>query len=86
MKDRSWVKRMGQEVGAELSRLGRHGSLELANGLWNGNAFVPYGPGSRTEQGQGVHGPQAQEQPKEGQEQQPQGQGQSQQRDEGRSR
>jgi hypothetical protein len=33
------------EVGAELGRLGRHGSLELAQALFNGHAFTPYGPG-----------------------------------------
>ena len=30
---------------AELKRLGAQGSMELANALFNGSAFVPYGPG-----------------------------------------
>jgi hypothetical protein len=33
------------EIGAELKRLGVQGSMELASALWNGSAFVPYGPG-----------------------------------------
>jgi hypothetical protein len=42
------VKEMGSEIGAELKRLGVQGQMELANGLFNGNAFVPYGPGQYT--------------------------------------
>jgi hypothetical protein len=42
------LKDMGAEIGAELSRLGVHGSMEAASGLINGNAFVPYGPGQYT--------------------------------------
>jgi hypothetical protein len=36
------------EVGAELNRLGKQGQMELANALFNGSAFVPYGPGQYT--------------------------------------
>ena len=39
------LNNMGTEVGAELSRLGRQGSLEMAQALFNGAAFTPYGPG-----------------------------------------
>jgi hypothetical protein len=33
---------------AEMSRLGTQGAMELASALFNGNAFVPYGPGQYT--------------------------------------
>lgn len=36
------------EVGAELSRLGTQGSMELASALFGNGAFVPYGPGQYT--------------------------------------
>jgi len=36
------------EVGAEISRLGTQGSMEVASALFNQNAFVPYGPGQYT--------------------------------------
>jgi hypothetical protein len=36
------------EAGAEMKRLGVQGQMELANALFNGNAFVPYGPGQYT--------------------------------------
>lgn len=36
------------EVGAEISRLGTQGAMETASALFNGNAFVPYGPGQYT--------------------------------------
>jgi hypothetical protein len=42
------VKAIGPEVGAEVSRLGTQGSMELSNALFNGSAFVPYGPGQYT--------------------------------------
>ncbi|HZZ80788.1 MAG TPA: hypothetical protein VFE62_19960 [Gemmataceae bacterium] len=42
------VKEAGAEIGAELGRLGTQGQMELANALFNGNAFVPYGPGQYT--------------------------------------
>lgn len=37
-----------REAGAELSRLGVQGGMELASALFNGNGFVPYGPGQYT--------------------------------------
>jgi hypothetical protein len=37
-----------QEVGAEVRRLGTQGSMEFASALFNGHAFVPYGPGQYT--------------------------------------
>lgn len=39
---------IGPEVGAELGRLGTQGQMELANAIFNGSAFVPYGPGQYT--------------------------------------
>ncbi|WP_088253265.1 hypothetical protein [Fimbriiglobus ruber] len=36
------------ETGAELKRLGVQGSMELASALFNGHAFVSYGPGQYT--------------------------------------
>lgn len=42
------LSEIGPEVGAELKRLGTQGQMELANALFNGNAFVPYGPGQYT--------------------------------------
>ena len=42
------LKNFGPEVGAELKRLGTQGQMELANALFNGSAFVPYGPGQYT--------------------------------------
>jgi hypothetical protein len=38
----------GQEIGAEMQRLGTQGSMELASALFNGSGFVPYGPGQYT--------------------------------------
>jgi hypothetical protein len=35
------------EIGAELKRLGVQGQMEAASALFNGHAFVPYGPGQR---------------------------------------
>jgi hypothetical protein len=38
-----------KDVGAEMSRLGTQGAMELASALLgNGSAFVPYGPGQYT--------------------------------------
>jgi len=35
------------DIGSELGRLGVQGQMEMASALFsNGNAFVPYGPGS----------------------------------------
>ncbi len=36
------------EVGAELSRLGTQGAMELSSALFGNGAFVPYGPGQYT--------------------------------------
>jgi hypothetical protein len=63
------LKDLVPEAKAEMSRLGTQGAMELASALFNGNSFVPYGPGQYTpssEQGKdvGVHGAEAQ---KEGQ-------------------
>ena len=61
------VKEIGPETGAELKRLGVHGSIELANALWNGSAFVPYGPGAypqAPEPSQAPDSPQPDNQPK----------------------
>jgi hypothetical protein len=53
------LKSLIPDVKAELSRLATQGTMELASGLFNGNAFVPYGPGQYTptpEHDAGVHG------------------------------
>ena len=42
------MKNIGEDVGAELSRLGKQGALEMAQALFNGAAFTPYGPGQYT--------------------------------------
>ena len=42
------LKNLGAEVGVELERLGTQGQMELATALFNGSAFVPYGPGQYT--------------------------------------
>jgi hypothetical protein len=42
------LKNAGPEVMAELTRLGKQGSLEMAQALFNGGAFTPYGPGQYT--------------------------------------
>jgi hypothetical protein len=42
------LKNFGPEVTAELSRLGTQGAMELASALFNGDGFVPYGPGQYT--------------------------------------
>jgi hypothetical protein len=55
------LSNFGPEVSAELKRLGTQGQMELANALFNGSAFVPYGPGQYTP---------AQEMEKTGQDQQ----------------
>jgi hypothetical protein len=35
------------EIGAEMKRLGVQGQMEAASALFNGQAFVPYGPGQK---------------------------------------
>jgi hypothetical protein len=42
------LKNIGPEVSAELSRLGTQGAMEMAQALFNGAAFTPYGPGQYT--------------------------------------
>ncbi len=62
------LKKMGAEVGAEMSRLGTQGAMELASALFNGDGFVPYGPGQYTptpEHGQEQPHEQQQEQQRE---------------------
>jgi hypothetical protein len=39
------LKNIGPQVGAELSRLGTQGAAEMAQALFNGAAFTPYGQG-----------------------------------------
>jgi len=50
-----------KEIGAEIKRLGTQGQMELANALFNGHGFVPYGPGQYTpstpQQGKEAPGP-----------------------------
>jgi hypothetical protein len=36
------------DVAAEIKRLRTQGAMESANALFNGSAFVPYGPGQYT--------------------------------------
>ena len=43
------LENVGPQVGAELSRLGTQGAMEMAQVLFNGAAFTPYGPGQYTE-------------------------------------
>ena len=38
------------DIGAEMSRLGTQGTMELASAIFSGNGFVPYGPGQYTPQ------------------------------------
>jgi hypothetical protein len=42
------LENFGQDVGAELSRLGTQGAMEMSQALFNGAAFTPYGPGQYT--------------------------------------
>ena len=42
------MENFGPEVKAELSRLGTQGAMEMAQTLFNGAAFTPYGPGQYT--------------------------------------
>ncbi len=42
------LENIGPEMGAELSRLGTQGAMEMAQALFNGAAFTPYGPGQYT--------------------------------------
>jgi hypothetical protein len=40
--------KMLDDIGSELGRLGVQGQMEMASALFNGSAFVPYGPGQYT--------------------------------------
>ena len=42
------LENIGPQMGAELSRLGTQGAMEMAQALFNGAAFTPYGPGQYT--------------------------------------
>jgi hypothetical protein len=42
------LDKLGPQVAAELSRLGTQGAMEMAQALFNGAAFTPYGPGQYT--------------------------------------
>jgi len=42
------LKDLIPDIKAEFSRMGTQGSMELASALFNGSAFVPYGPGQYT--------------------------------------
>jgi hypothetical protein len=35
------------EIGQEMGRMATQGQMELASAIFNGSAFVPYGPGQR---------------------------------------
>jgi hypothetical protein len=39
------LKDIPKEMGSEIHRLNVQASMELASSLFNGHAFVPYGPG-----------------------------------------
>jgi hypothetical protein len=62
----------GAEAGAEFSRLGTQGAMELAGALFGGAAFTAYGPGQYTpsqEQESILQGPKPEElQPEQGRE------------------
>jgi hypothetical protein len=53
-----------------LSRLGKQGALEMAQALFNGAAFTPYGPGQYTPTPQvgKDHGQEVKTEPHQGQE------------------
>lgn len=44
------MDKFAQEVAVEGKRMVTQGSMELASALFNGHAFVPYGPGQYTPQ------------------------------------
>lgn len=62
-----YLKDHSKEIGAELHRLGVQGSMETASALFNGHAFVPYGPGQWKDAER--EGSQQQEQPQQEQQQ-----------------
>jgi len=45
---RELFKEILSDVGAEISRLGVQGQMEMASAIFNGDGFVPYGPGQIT--------------------------------------
>lgn len=45
---REIFKEILSDVGSELSRLGVQGQMEMASAIFNGDGFVPYGPGQIT--------------------------------------
>ena len=45
------------DISAEMGRMGTQGTMELAAALFNGNGFVPYGPGQYTPQPEQEHAP-----------------------------
>jgi len=49
------LKSFGPEVKAEMSRMGTQGAMELASALFNGDGFVPYGPGQYTPSAEQEH-------------------------------
>jgi hypothetical protein len=54
------LKNAVSEIGAEMKRLGVQGQMEMASAIFNGNAFVPYGPGQRiTEAEKAIEAPEA---------------------------
>lgn len=50
MKDgvQAGLQEVASQTGPEFHRLGTQGTMELASALFNGHAFVPYGPGQYT--------------------------------------
>jgi hypothetical protein len=42
------LQNFGRDLEAEIRRQGTQTSMELASALFNGSAFVPYGPGQYT--------------------------------------
>lgn len=54
-----------QEIKAEVKRLNTQATMELASGLFNNNAFVPYGPGQYTPDTQNQNQSRAGEEPEQ---------------------
>lgn len=54
------LNKMLSDVGAEAKRLGVQGQMEAASAIFNGHAFVPYGPGQKaTEAEKAIEAPEA---------------------------
>lgn len=68
------LEKFGPEISAELDRLGTQGAMEMAQALFNGAAFTPYGPGQYTptpefsKESEPLETPQVQEQDRGGRE------------------